>query len=217
MVNFTIPLLYYTRENSALFVVDDPMHDLMTDDEKQTLLQLARAALEHAVHRKDLESINLNTLPKRLQEPGASFVTLSKGTMLRGCIGSIKAAIPLAEDVRQHAVDAALHDYRFPPVKPEEIADIEIEVSVLSSPRPLDYTRGEDLPNLLKPGVDGVIIVKENHRATFLPQVWEKIPQADRFLDMLCEKALLPHNAWREGQLQVFTYQVTSFHEGTDN
>jgi AmmeMemoRadiSam system protein A len=217
MVKYTIPLLYYKREDSALFSVDDPMHGLLTDKEKQKLLQLARAALERAVHRKDLESINLDTLPKRLQEPGASFVTLTKGTVLRGCIGSIKAAIPLAEDVRQHAVDAALHDYRFPPVKPEEVTDIEIEVSVLSSPKPLDYTRGEDLPELLKPGVDGVIIEKENHRATFLPQVWEKVPQGDRFLDMLCEKAFLPHNAWREGQLQVFTYQVTNFHEGTDN
>ncbi len=189
------------------------MPDLVTASEKQTLLRLARAALEHAVHRKDLEPIDLATLPERLRAPGASFVTLTKGKVLRGCIGSIKATIPLVEDVRQHAVDAALHDYRFPPVKPEEVADIEIEVSVLSSPKPLEYTCGEDLPTLLEPGVDGVIIVKDNRRATFLPQVWDKVPQVDRFLDMLCEKAFLPHNAWREGQLQVFTYRVECFHE----
>jgi AmmeMemoRadiSam system protein A len=189
------------------------MHDLITDDEKQTLLQLARAALEHAVQRTDLEPIDLATLPERLQAPGASFVTLTKGKVLRGCIGSIKATIPLAEDVRQHAMDAALHDYRFPPVKSEEVPDIEIEVSVLSSPKPLEYTCGDDLPKLLKPGEDGVIIVKDKSRATFLPQVWEKVPQADRFLDRLCEKAFLPQNAWREGQLQVFTYHVEYFHE----
>jgi AmmeMemoRadiSam system protein A len=189
------------------------MHDLITDDEKQTLLQLARAALEHAVQHTDLEPIDLATLPERLQAPGASFVTLTKGKVLRGCIGSIKATIPLAEDVRQHAMDAALHDYRFPPVKSEEVPDIEIEVSVLSSPKPLEYTCGDDLPKLLKPGEDGVIIVKDKSRATFLPQVWEKVPQADRFLDRLCEKAFLPQNAWREGQLQVFTYHVEYFHE----
>lgn len=189
------------------------MHDLITDDEKQTLLQLARAALDQAVQRKDLRPIDLDSLPERLKTPGASFVTLTKGSVLRGCIGSIKATIPLAEDVRQHAVDAALHDYRFPPVKPEEVQDIEIEVSVLSSPKPLEYACGDDLPKLLEPGMDGVIIVKDNRRATFLPQVWEKVPRADRFLDMLCEKAFLPPNAWREGQLQVFTYRVECFHE----
>lgn len=189
------------------------MHELITDDEKQTLLHLARAALEQAVQRRDLEPIDLDTLPERLKTPGASFVTLTKGSALRGCIGSIKATIPLAEDVRQHALDAALHDYRFPPVKPEEVQDIEIEVSVLSSPKPLEYTCGDDLPKLLEPGVDGVIIVKDNRRATFLPQVWDKVPQVDRFLDMLCEKAFLPHDTWREGQLQVYTYHVECFHE----
>jgi AmmeMemoRadiSam system protein A len=189
------------------------MQDLLSHDEKQRLLRLARAALEHAVQRKDLAPIDLADLPERLRAPGASFVTLTKGTILRGCIGSIKATIPLVEDVRQHAVDAALHDYRFSPVRPEEVQDIEIEVSVLSSPKPLEYTRGEDLPKLLNPGVDGVILVKGNRRATFLPQVWDKVPQADHFLDRLCEKAFLPPGAWREGQLQVFTYHVECFHE----
>lgn len=189
------------------------MESPLSDEEKKTLLLLARQALTTAVNGEVLESLNLDDLPQRLQVPGASFVTLTRDGLLRGCIGTLKKQLPLADDVRQHAVAAALNDYRFPPVKPEEVDEIEIEVSVLTTPQPLEYKQPDELPELLRPGIDGVIVTHGNNRGTFLPQVWDKVPDTETFLDMLCEKAFLPHDAWRQGHLKFLTYQVESFHE----
>jgi AmmeMemoRadiSam system protein A len=185
----------------------------LSDSEKQTLFRLARQALYAAAHNQQLLPLDLDTLTPRLRAPGASFITLTIGGQLRGCIGTLKKQLPLAEDVRQHAVDAAVHDYRFASVQPEEVDQIEIEISVLTTPQPLEYSRPEDLPHLLRPNIDGVILISGNHRATFLPQVWSKVPNAEIFLDMLCEKALLSRGEWRQGNLEILTYQVECFHE----
>jgi AmmeMemoRadiSam system protein A len=160
-----------------------------------------------------VEPVNLDAMPQRLRAPGASFVTLTRDGLLRGCIGTLKKQLPLADDVRQHAVAAALSDYRFPVVKPEEVDEIEIEVSVLTTPQPLEYKHVDEIPGLLRPGIDGVIITDGKNRGTFLPQVWEKVPDVETFLGMLCEKAYLPPDAWRQGQIKILTYQVESFHE----
>lgn len=189
------------------------MEAKLADDEKQTLLTLAREALITATHNQRLQPLDLETLSPHLRAPGASFVTLTRGGLLCGCIGTLKMEFPLAEDVRQHAVAAALHDYRFSPVKPDEVDQIEIEISVLTTPRQLDYKQPEDLPQLLRPMIDGIILNHDAHRATFLPQVWAKIPDAEIFLDMLCEKALLPRDTWRKEHLDIQTYQTESFHE----
>lgn len=189
------------------------MESPLSDEEKKTLLLLARQALTTAVNGEVLEPLNLDDLPQRLRVPGASFVTLTRDGLLRGCIGTLKKQLPLADDVRQHAVAAALNDYRFPPVKPEEVDEIEIEVSVLTTPQPLEYKQPDELPELLRPGIDGVIVTHGNNRGTFLPQVWDKVPDTETFLDMLCEKAFLPHDTWRQGHLKFLTYQVESFHE----
>ena len=185
----------------------------LSDSEKQTLFRLARQALYAAAHNQQLKPLDLDALAPRLRAPGASFVTLTTGGQLRGCIGTLKKQLPLAEDVRQHAVDAAVHDYRFASVRPEEVDQIEIEISVLTTPQPLEYSRPEDLLSLLRPNIDGVILISGDHRATFLPQVWSKVPNAEVFLDMLCEKALLSRGEWRQGNLEILTYQVESFHE----
>jgi AmmeMemoRadiSam system protein A len=189
------------------------MESPLSNEEKKTLLLLARQALTTAVNGDVLEPLNLDDLPQRLRVPGASFVTLTRDGLLRGCIGTLKKQLPLADDVRQHAIAAALSDYRFPPVKPEEIDEIEIEVSVLTTPQPLEYKHPDELPELLRPGIDGVIVTHGNNRGTFLPQVWDKVPDTETFLDMLCEKAFLPHGAWRQGHLKFLTYQVESFDE----
>jgi AmmeMemoRadiSam system protein A len=189
------------------------MESHLSDDEKKTLLLLARQALIAATNGDPLEPLNLDNLTPRLRMPGASFVTLTRGGLLRGCIGTLKKQLPLADDVRQHAVAAALSDYRFPPVQPDEIDEIEIEVSVLTTPEPLEYKHPDELPKLLRPGIDGVIVTHGNNRGTFLPQVWEKVPDAETFLGMLCEKAFLPQDAWRQGHLEFLIYQVESFHE----
>ena len=189
------------------------MESSLSNDEKKTLLLLARQALTAAVNGEVLEPLNLDAMPQRLRMPGASFVTLTRDGFLRGCIGTLKKQLPLADDVRQHAVAAALSDYRFPAVKPEEVDEIEIEVSVLTTPQPLEYKHPDELLKLLRPGIDGVIVTHGNNRGTFLPQVWEKVPDTETFLGMLCEKAFLPHDAWRQSHLEFLTYQVESFHE----
>lgn len=186
----------------------------LTLEERQLVLGLARQAMEQAVRGQRLTPLDLTTLPERLREPAATFVTLTRRGVLRGCIGGLQAEMPLAEDVRQHAVAAALDDYRFPPVQPDELPQLEIEVSILTEPQPLPYSSTEELVARLRPGIDGVILVSGLHRATFLPQVWQKVPDAELFLSMLCEKAGLPGEAWRHGRAEIFTYQVRSFHEG---
>jgi AmmeMemoRadiSam system protein A len=182
-------------------------------DERQALLQIARRAIVHATQGADPDSLPLEQLSPRLQAQGASFVTLTQGTALRGCIGSLAAVAPLAIDVQTHAIDAALNDYRFQPVQPDEVAGLHIEISVLSAPTPLPYQDGESLLASLEPGRDGVIVVYGQQRATFLPQVWQKVPDKATFMDMLCAKAGLRQDRWRNPGLEIFTYGVQSFEE----
>jgi hypothetical protein len=189
------------------------MVDRLNLEEQALLLQLARQALEDGVRGKPLEPLILEELSTKLREPGASFVTLTKKGALRGCVGSLEAYQPLAEDVREHAVAAALQDYRFPPVVPREISELEIEISCLTPPQPVDYVGADKLLASLRPGIDGVILRDGTRRATFLPQVWEKIPDPDQFLSHLCQKMGVDSNLWRYKTLQVLTYQVEELHE----
>lgn len=189
------------------------MTNLLTDSEKRTLLQLARDALEHSVRRQLPPRLDKDLLTPTLRSEGAAFVTLTKDGQLRGCIGALEPYQSLAEDVREHAADAALQDYRFSPVQPEELPEIEIEISRLTPPIPLDYASPEDLLDKLTPGLDGVILRNGIRRATFLPQVWEKLPDKADFLDHLCAKLGEPPDIWRRKHLDVLVYQVEEFHE----
>jgi len=189
------------------------MSDPLTPDEKQTLLRLARQALELGVRGEKIPPLDRASLTPRLLADGASFVTLTEGGQLRGCIGALEPYQSLAEDVREHAVAAALNDYRFPPVQSAELNGIQIEVSRLTAPVPLEYSDAADLPAKLRPGVDGVVLRDEGRRATFLPQVWEKIPKAEDFLDNLCYKMGAAPNLWKRKRLDVLVYQVEEFHE----
>ena len=189
------------------------MEDKLTLEEQQTLLRLARDAMERGVKGEKLPPLDQSTLPPHLCEQGASFITLTVHGELRGCIGGLEARQPLAEDVREHAVASALEDPRFPPVREEELSRIQIEVSRLTRPIPLEYKDAKDLLSKLRPHVDGVILQDGFHRATFLPQVWEKIPEAAAFLDNLCYKMGVNSSVWRSKHLEVLTYQVEEFHE----
>jgi uncharacterized protein len=189
------------------------MTDQLTDIEKQTLLRLAREALERGVRGQNLPPLDKASLAPALLEEGASFVTLTIDDDLRGCIGALEAYQPLVDDVREHAIAAALEDPRFRPVGEGELDRIKIEVSRLTPPRPLEYSKSEDLPAKLRPHVDGVILRSDFRRATFLPQVWEKIPDPEEFLDHLCAKMGARPNLWRTTKLQVQVYQVEEFHE----
>jgi AmmeMemoRadiSam system protein A len=191
------------------------MEDKLTLEEQKTLLRLAREALERGIRNQKLPPLDESTLTPRLRENGASFVTLTVRGQLRGCIGALEPYQPLAEDVREHAVAAALEDPRFPQVSEHEVNGIEIEVSRLTRPVPLEYKDANDLLSKLRPHVDGVILRDTFRRATFLPQVWEKIPDRAEFLDNLCYKMGAGPDLWRKKHLEVLIYQVEEFREST--
>lgn len=193
------------------------MTNQLTPEEQQTLLRMAREAMECAVRGIKLPQLNPSTLTTNLREKGASFVTLTIHGQLRGCIGALEPYQPLVDDVREHAVAAALEDPRFPQVREDELSRIQVEVSRLTRPVPLEYKDADDLLSKLRPHVDGVILRDGFRRATFLPQVWEKIPDPAEFLDNLCYKMGASANHWKNKHLDVFIYQVEEFHESPDN
>jgi AmmeMemoRadiSam system protein A len=190
------------------------MQEKLTLEEQTILLRLAREAMDRGVRGEELPPLELDFLPTCLREDGSSFITLTLRGQLRGCIGALEAYQPLAQDVREHAVAAALKDPRFPPVKEDELSGIQIEVSRLTCLVPLEYRDSNDLLSKLRPHMDGVVLCNGSyHRATFLPQVWEKIPECGEFLSNLCYKMGLEPDLWRRKHFEIFTYQVEGFHE----
>jgi AmmeMemoRadiSam system protein A len=190
------------------------MQEKLTLEEQKTLLHLAREAMECGVRGEALPPLDTSSLSPSLLEEGASFVTLTIRGQLRGCIGSLEPYQSLAQDVREHAIAAAVQDPRFPPVKEHELNGIQIEVSRLTRPVPLQYTDMEDLLSKLCPHVDGVVLRDGPfRRATFLPQVWEKIPDRSDFLSNLCYKMGVDPELWQRKHLEVLTYHVEEFHE----
>lgn len=147
-----------------------------------------------------------------LFEPGAVFVTLKRHGVLRGCVGSLHGDRPLIEDVRRNAVAAATRDPRFPPVEPEELDEVEIEVSQLSEPEPMRFADEADALAQLEPGVDGVVLRRGTKRATFLPQVWESLPEPEAFLAQLKRKAGLATDFWDE-EVRLERYRVRKWSE----
>ncbi len=191
------------------------MYEHLTDEDKKILLSVARAAIEDTVQNKNVDDLDLTTYSEPLRENGASFVTLhtKREGQLRGCIGALEAYQPLVRDVQQHAVAAALEDYRFPPVTASEIHGLSIEISRLTAPVNLKYDNPQKLPGLLRPGIDGVILKDGFRKATFLPQVWEQLSDPEDFLAHLCRKMGNRPDLWKIKLLDVSIYQVEEFHE----
>lgn len=190
--------------------------NLLTERQGQVLVQLAREAL-----RKELEHPQ-ETASGGMIEPEAEaifkvqqgvFVTLKIEGQLRGCIGSLAGHEPIWQGVRTHAVNAGFHDPRFPSLTAEELGRVRIEVSVLTESQLLEYRDSSDLIARLNPHIDGVTIRKGHSSATFLPQVWEQLPDPAAFLSNLCLKAGLEADTWRHTPLEVETYQVQSFED----
>lgn len=150
--------------------------------------------------------------PDWLDRPGAVFVTLTQNGELRGCIGSLEAHRSLGEDLEENARAAAFRDPRFAPLAAEELARTRVEVSILSAPEPLRFTSEADALAQLRPGVDGVILEYGGHRATFLPQVWEQLPDKRVFMAHLKQKAGLLADFWADG-VRLYRYTVEKFKE----
>ena len=149
------------------------------------MLDLAKNVISSKFNNKELFT---NHAPV-FSELGACFVTLNKRGALRGCIGSIIAHQPLIRDLIQHAQDAAFHDPRFNPVNEDEVEELEIDISLLSDPKKIDFTDEQDLLNKIVPNKDGIIIRDGRYQAVYLPSVWEQIPEKDMFLKSLKIKA----------------------------
>ena len=176
------------------------------------LVHLARAALNAAVGLP----AGHDEAVADLQTPGATFVTLTQAGQLRGCIGSLQAQRPLAEDVRENAVAAALHDPRFAPVSAGEAPGLRVEVSVLTPAQALPFVNQAHALWQLQPGRDGVVFecVHQGRlrRSTFLPQVWEQLPHAVTFMAHLKAKAGLPQDFWSP-EVRLSVYRVQKFLE----
>lgn len=187
----------------------------ISEEEGEFLLKLARKSIEYYLIYRSILPIDERDIPfDNLKRKGASFVTIeTKYGSLRGCIGSIIPYRPLYEDVIHNAVSAAVSDPRFPPLTLKELPNVKIKVSVLTYPQPLIYKDWKDLLEKLKPFEDGVIIKYKNHSATFLPDVWEDIPEKELFLSHLCLKAGLPPDFWKTGLSEVYTYKTILFSE----
>jgi AmmeMemoRadiSam system protein B/AmmeMemoRadiSam system protein A len=189
----------------------------LSEDQGQVLVKLARRTITEKLGKNvpvsESEAVDSALSAECYQFHCGTFVTLKINGQLRGCIGNLTAKEPVIEGVRQNAVNAAYHDPRFSPLAAKELDRLDIEVSILSEPRPLEYSDGQDLIHKLRVNVDGVIIRKGYAGATFLPQVWEQLPKPEDFLSHLCLKAGLPSNTWRNTKLEVLTYQVQYFEE----
>ncbi|PIE69548.1 MAG: AMMECR1 domain-containing protein [Deltaproteobacteria bacterium] len=187
----------------------------LTQQQGQALVVLARQAIRQRLGLEQHEQTKTAELQgSALREQHGVFVTLHKQGKLRGCIGSLIGTRALVEEVRRQAENAAFHDSRFEPVTPEEAEELDIEVSVLSDPRSLEYSCAEELLTKLRPGRDGVILRDpDGAQATFLPQVWQQLPEPELFLTKLCHKAGLDGKTWRKRPLEIQTYDVHCFTE----
>ncbi len=183
---------------------------MMDRTQEQALLQLAIASIQHGLaHGRPLKPAPEDYDPA-LRQPGASFVTLKREGELRGCIGSLSAQRPLVEDVAENAYAAAFSDPRFYPLQPLELHGLEIHISVLGEAEPMRFGSEHDLLEQLRPEVDGLILEEGYRRATFLPSVWEQLPDAQQFLAHLKLKAGLPPNYWSP-TLKVSRYTTHGF------
>jgi len=188
---------------------------MFNEQQGQVFLRLARQTIEERLGQVATDPVQPEDLddPDLRQHRGV-FVTLNKRGSLRGCIGSLLGVESILDGVRRHAVNAALHDHRFPMVTGDEAEELQIDISVLTPPQNLEYKDGEDLVRKLRPHVDGVILkVPGGAGATFLPQVWDQLPVPEMFLDHLCLKAGQAKESWCSGELTVQTYQVQHFEE----
>lgn len=181
---------------------------------RAALLRVARESIrQRFAHDASLPDVGVDD--PALQEPGATFVTLMQHQALRGCIGTLEARRPLLQDVAHNAQAAAFHDPRFSPIVPAELATVSIYISVLSRPEPFLVQDREELLRRLEPGRHGVILQEGARRATFLPAVWDSLPEAEDFLEQLLHKAGLPRHHWSP-TLRFLVYTTESFSETED-
>jgi len=182
----------------------------LNNEQRDVLLDIARKSIVHGLDYGRPLAARAKDYPPELGLERASFVTLHRLGHLRGCIGHLEAIQPLVEDVAENAYSAAFRDPRFAPLRSEELSDLTIHISVLSVPVPMSFTSEQDLLRQLRPGRDGLILKDGHHRGTFLPSVWESLPDPKDFLRQLKRKAGLPEHHWRSS-VEIYRYETESF------
>lgn len=174
---------------------------------QQQLLELAKASIQHGLQTGKPLKIDLADYPAELHARRATFVTLHINHDLRGCIGMLEAIRPLAEDIAENAFAAAFKDPRFPPLSAQEFKGLQIHLSILTNPEPIAFSSEQDLISQLQPGIDGLILQDGYRRGTFLPSVWESLPNPEQFLRHLKQKAGLPPDYWSDS-IRVSRYRT---------
>lgn len=190
-------IVYTGKQNSA------PLSSELSTSQKAFLLRLARNSLNAAVRKIPLK--DTADVPEDFRENRGCFVTLTSKGNLRGCIGYIEPVKPLYQAVVDNAGHAALNDPRFSPVTANELTTIKVEVSVLTKPQPLNFSTPEELLKKLVPGVHGVILRRGSLQSTYLPQVWEQLPDKMMFLENLSLKAGMPRDGWKTSEVRIYT------------
>lgn len=182
---------------------------MLGENDKKALRALALASIQHGLQHGRALPVDVNQVSPALKAIAATFVTLEIDGDLRGCIGTLEAHRALAVDVAQNAFAAAFRDSRFPPLLATEAAQLELHISVLSPPLPMTVHDEADLLRQLRPGIDGIVLSEGSRRGTFLPSVWEQLPQPRDFLAQLKRKAGLPANYWsRTLRIERYTCEV---------
>jgi AmmeMemoRadiSam system protein A len=184
----------------------------LTDSDRRFLLVFARSVISSELGR-GMRAVAPDPIPAAMAEKRGCFVTLHQKGALRGCIGTIEPSTPLIDAIADNAVNAAFHDPRFSPLRPEDLATVSLEVSLLTVPERLPFKDGPDLLDRLEPGVHGVILSKGRRRATFLPQVWEQLPDRQEFLAHLCLKAGMESTCWNDPDIKIEVYEAEYFSE----
>jgi hypothetical protein len=182
----------------------------LSNEDRVTLLEVARWAIQEGLQNYAPPRVDPADYPETLRSQRATFVTLEIGGNLRGCIGTLEARQPLVEDVAEHAFAAAFEDPRFPRLTEEEFPQLDIHISVLAPSETMNIDSEQELLNRLRPGVDGLTLSLGQLRATFLPAVWDDLPDPYVFLSQLRRKAGLPLDYWSD-EIQVERYTTESF------
>lgn len=183
---------------------------MFTPAQRKQLLTLARQSIQYGLQNGRPCSPHKKEFDPQLQKNAASFVTLNKNNQLRGCIGTLEARQPLIDDIAQNAFSAAFRDPRFPSLTSNEFDLLDIHISVLSPPEPMNIHSETDLLARVTPGKDGLIFESDNHRGTFLPSVWTQLPVAVDFIRQLKIKAGLAPEGWPQ-DMQVSRYYTEEF------
>lgn len=183
----------------------------MERQKQEQLLALARETLKNQFDQT--AAAKGVTVPVGSEQIGDSFVTLTENGELRGCIGTTEAFEPLIDNIKHNVLSAAFSDSRFNPVTQAELENIKIEISILSQPEEIVFKNTDELLKKINPEKDGIILTADGKSATYLPQVWEQLPQKEQFLASLCQKAGLPTDRWKNPGLKIKKYQVESFQE----